>query len=58
MPDKIKKDDLVCAFHEPFEKSMCRMKRRLDWLVLITVINALLAGANIILRLPNLIRGF
>lgn len=50
--DKIKKDDIVCAFHSGFEKDLCRMKRRLDILIVITIVNALLTGAHVLLKLP------
>lgn len=52
MKSEIKKDDLVCAFHTGFEKDLCRMKRRLDILILITIVNALLTGAQVILKIP------
>ena len=48
----VKKENLVCVFHEPFEKDLCRMKRRLDILILITIVNALLTGAHLVLKIP------
>lgn len=52
MSDALKKENLVCVFHEDLEKDLCRMKRRLDILLIIAIVNALLTGAHIVLRLP------
>lgn len=51
--EPVKKNDIVCAFHSDLEHDVCRMKRRLDILILITIINALLTGAQVILKLPS-----
>jgi len=50
--ERKKKEDLVCAFHGDLEGSLCRMKRRLDILILITILNALLTGAHLVLKIP------
>ena len=50
----VKKENLVCAFHKGFETDLCRMKKRVDILILIAVVNALLTGAHLAIRLPSL----
>ena len=54
LPTTIRKDQIVCAFHDDVDKDLCRMKKRLDILILITFLNVLLSGANIIFKIPTL----
>lgn len=51
---KIKKEDLVCAFHSDVECNLQDMKKKLDILLYIAILNALFTGAHLIFKLPLL----
>lgn len=52
--EKPTKKDLTCAFHEDFENSVCSIKKRVNVIVYFVIINALLTGGHLVLRLPTL----
>ena len=47
MSDGITKEDLTCAFHKDLEVKVGSMRKKLDILILITIVNALLSGVEV-----------
>lgn len=52
--EPVKKNEIVCAFHRDVEYTVCNLKKRVDVLIYITIVNALLTGAHIALKLPSI----
>ena len=50
----VKKENLVCAFHGDIETALIDMKKRLDILIIITVINAFLTGGTLVFKYAKL----
>ena len=50
--EPLKKEQIVCAFHDDFEKKICHVKKRVDVIIYFVIINALLTGGHLILKLP------
>ena len=45
--NQLKKEDLTCPFHGDVEISLTNMRKRLDILIFITIVNALLSGGTV-----------
>ena len=50
----VKKENLVCAFHGDIESSLNTMKKRLDILIVITLVNAFLTGGTLVFKYAKL----
>lgn len=50
----ISKEDLTCAFHKDVEDAQTCIKKRVDFIILCVVVNALLTGAHLALKVPTL----